>query len=167
MQLIVLNIERLWLKRRCHAMFLIAVFCIGALYSTGCAMKKQGSEDVNRQINVFNISLFANADNGVINGVAPRREPCINGYEFYYDDLDIVVSYTNNNRIWRITTRNKKTNMFGIYPGDSFSQAKEKIIQLGFVQADTPYKFEKDWCLFTLLVNENNDVFGMTVETLD
>jgi hypothetical protein len=167
MQLIVLNSERLRLKRRCHAMFLIAVFCIGALYSTGCAMKKQGSKDVNRQINVFDVHLFSSYNNIVINGVPPRREPCIKRYELYYDFLDIIVSYTNNNLIWRITTRNKKTNMFGIYPGDSFSQAKEKILQLGFVKADTPYKFLKDWCLFTLLVNENNEVFGMTVETLD
>ena len=167
MQLIVLNIDRLWLKRRCHAIFLIAVFCLGALYSTGCVMRKPGSEDVNRQINVFNVSLFSSPDNTVINGVPPRREPCIKGYELYYDSLDIVVSYKNNNYIWRITTRNKKTNMFGIYPGDSFSQAKEQILQFGFIKADTPYKFVKDWCLFTLLVNENNEVFGMTVETLD
>jgi hypothetical protein len=154
-------------KHCLHILFLIAVFCIGALYSTGCAMKKQGSEDINRQINVFNISLFSSPDNTVINGVPPEREPCIKGYELYYDSLDIVVSYTNNNRIWRITTRNKKTSMFSISVGDSFSQAKEKIMQLGFIQADTPYKFVKNWCLFTLLINENKDVFGMTVEILD
>jgi hypothetical protein len=146
---------------------MITVFCFGALCSSGCVLKKQGSDDINRQIRVFNVSLFANADNGVINGVAPRREPCINGYEFYYDDLDLVLSYHNDDRIWKITTRNKNTTMFGIAPGDSFSQAKEKIMQLGFTQSYTPYKFVKDWCLFTLLVDENNNVFGMTVETLD
>ena len=57
--------------------------------------------------------------------------------------------------------------MFGISPGDSFLQAKDKIMQLGFTQAYTPYKFVKDWCLFTLLVDEKNNVFGMTVEILD
>jgi hypothetical protein len=137
------------------------------LCSSGCALKKQGSDDINKQIKVFNVSLFANADNGVINGVAPRREPCINGYEFYYDDLDIVVSFTKNDSIWRITSRNKNTTMFGIASGDSFLQAKEKIMQLGFTQSYTPHKFAKDWCLFTLLVDEKNNVFGMTVEILD
>jgi hypothetical protein len=57
--------------------------------------------------------------------------------------------------------------MFGIATGDSFPQAKKKILQSGFTQSYTPYKFVKDWCLFTLLVNEKNKVFGMTVEVLD
>jgi hypothetical protein len=130
-------------------------------------MKKPGSGDINMQIKVFNIALFAPADKSPINGVSPRREPCISGYEFYYDDLDIVVSFTKNDSIWRITSRNKNTTMFGIAPGDSFSQAKEKIMQLGFAQSYTPHKFAKDWCLFTLLVDEKNNVFGMTVEILD
>jgi hypothetical protein len=155
------------LKYGFHILLMTTVFCIGVSCLSGCAMKKPGSDDINRQIRVFNIALFASADNSAINGVSPRREPCISGYEFYYDDLDIVVSYHNNDRIWRITTRNKRTNMFGISPGDSFSQAKEKIMQLGFTQSYTPHKFTKDWCLFTLLVDEKNNVFGMTVEILD
>jgi hypothetical protein len=157
----------MWIKHRFHILFMITVFCVGVLCFTGCAMKKSGSDGINKQIRVFNVALFAPADNSAINGVSPRREQCISGYEFYYDDLDIVVSYHNNDRIWRITTRNKRTSMFGISPGDSFSQAKEKIIQLGFSQGYTPHKFVKDWCLLTLLINENNDVFGMTVEVLD
>jgi len=155
------------LKYGFHILLMTTVFCIGVSCLSGCAMKKPGSDDINRQIRVFNIALFASADNSAINGVSPRREPCISGYEFYYDDLDIVVSYHNNDRIWRITTRNKRTSMFGISPGDSFLQAKDKIMQLGFTQAYTPYKFVKDWCLFTLLVDEKNNVFGMTVEILD
>lgn len=152
---------------RFHVLLMIAVFCIGAFCSAGYALDKQGSDDINKQIKVFNITLFSQADNRAINGVAPRREPCIKGYEFYYDDLDLVVSFTPNDSVWRITTRNKNTGMFGIKPGDSFSQAKRKILQLGFTQSYTPYKFVKDWCLFTLLVNEKNKVFGMTVEVLD
>ena len=150
-----------------HILLMVAVFCVGALCSTGCALKKPGSEDVNRQIRVFNVALFAPADNSPIDGISPRREPCISGYEFYYDDLDIVLSYHNDDRIWRITTRNKKNSMFGITPGDSFLQAKEKIMQLGFTQSYTPYKFVKDWCIFTLPVDEKNNIFGMTVEVLN
>jgi hypothetical protein len=152
---------------RFYILFIVTVFCVGILCLTGCAVKKPGSDDINRQIKVFNLSLFATADKSAIEGVLPRREPCINGYEFYYDDLDIVASYHNNDSIWRITTRNKRNSMFGISPGDSFLQAKEKIMQLGFTQSYSPYKFVKDWCLFTLLVDEKNDVFGMTVEILD
>jgi hypothetical protein len=157
----------MWIKYKFQILFMITVFCVGGLCLTGCAVKKPGSDNINSQIKVFNTSLFAPADKGAIEGVSPKREPCISGYEFYYDDLDIVVSFHNNDRIWRITTRNKKTSMFGIFPGDSFLQAKEKILQSGFSQAYTPYKFTKDWCLFTLLVDEKNNVFGMTVEVLN
>jgi hypothetical protein len=145
----------------------VTIFFAVAFCLSGCSIKKPGSDNINSQIKVFNVALFAPADKSPIEGVLPRREPCISGYEFYYDDLDIVTSYHNNGRIWRITTRNRRTNMFGISPGDSFLQAKEKIMQFGFSQGYTPYKFVKDWCLFTLLVNEKNDVFGMTVEVLD
>jgi hypothetical protein len=155
------------IKHSFYILFIITVFCVGALFATGCALKKPGSDNINSQVKVFDVSLFAPADSSAINGVSPRREQCISGYEFYYDDLAIVVSFHNNDRVFRITTRNKKTTMFGIVPGDSFLQAKEKIIRLGFTQSYTPYKFTKDWCLFTLLVDEKNDVFGMTVEVLD
>lgn len=157
----------MWTTHRFHIFFAIAIFFAGSFCVTGCAVKKPGSDNINSQINVFNRSLFAAVDKSPINGISPRREPCISGYEFYYDDLDLVVSYHNNDRVWRITTRNKKTGMFGIAPGDSFAQAKEKITRLGFTQSYTPYKFAKDWCLFTLLVDEKNNVFGMTVEILD
>lgn len=157
----------MWTTHRFRIFLVITVFCVGALCLTGCAMKKPGSDNINSQIKVFNTSLFAAANNGPINGVSPRREECISGYEFYYDDLDIVVSFHSNDRVWRIISRNKKTSMFGITPGDSFVEAKEKIARLGFSQGYTPYKFTKDWCLFTLLVDEKKNVFGMTVEVMD
>lgn len=157
----------MFIKHRLHILFLLTVFCTAILCTPGCAFKKPGSDAINNQIRVFNISLFAPSDKNPINGVSPRREPCISGYEFYYDDLDIVVSFHNNDRVFRITTRNKKTSMFGIIPGDSFAQAKEKITQQGFVQSYTPHKFVKDWCLFSLLVDEKDHVFGMTVKVRD
>jgi hypothetical protein len=148
-------------------LMVVTVVIVLALFLSGCSFKKPGSDNINNQIKVFNIVLFAPADEGPIEGVTPRREPCINGYELYYDDLDVVVSYLNNDRVFRIITRNKKTSMFGIAPGDSFDEAKKKITQMGFTQAYTPHKFSKGWCLFSLLVDEKNAVFGMTVEVRD
>lgn len=157
----------MWIKRGFYILFMITIFCAGTFYLSGCAMKKPGSDDITKQISVFNIALYDPADARPVEGVSPRKEQCISGYEFYYDDLDLVVSFHNNDRVWRITTRNKKTSMFGIVPGNSFAQAKEKITRLGFKQSYTPHKFVKDWCLFTLLIDEKNNVFGMTVEILD
>ncbi len=157
----------MWMMRRLRIFMGIAAFFMMAFCFSGCALKNPGSDNINSQISVFNVVLFAPADPSPINGVSPRREQCISGYEFYYDDLDLVLSFHDNDRVFRIITRNKKTSMFGIVPRDSFAQAKEKIKQLGFKQSYTPYKFVKDWCLFTLLVDEKNIVFGMTVEVLE
>jgi hypothetical protein len=148
-------------------LFLPFVICLGILLTTGCLLKRQGSDDINRQIKVFDVALFSSNDNKVISGVNPRVEPCLSGTEYYYDSLDIAVGYAAKGYVRKITTTNKNTGMFNISAGESFAQAKEKILRLGFVQADTPYKFVKDWCLFTLLVNEKQGVFGMTVEVLD
>lgn len=155
------------IKHRFYFLFVVTIFLIATFCISGCALKKPGSDDVNRQIKVFNVSLFAPAGNGAINGVSPRKEQCISGYEFYYDDLDIVLSFHNNDRIWRITTRNKNTAVFGVAPGDSFIEAKEKITRSGFTQSYTTYKFVKDWCLLTLLLDEKKNVFGITIEVLD
>lgn len=157
----------MWIGRKFYIVLMLIVFCVGGICLSGCAVKKPGSDNINSQIKVFNVALFAPADKSPIDGVSPRKEQCISGYEFYYDDLDIVVSFRHNDRVFRITTRNKRTSMFGIVPGDSFSQAKETITRLGFSQGYTSYKFTKDWCLFTLLVDEKNIVFGMSVEVLD
>ena len=155
------------LKKSFYRLLIWFIFLIGLWGLVGCAHQKPGSDVVNRQIQVFNVALFAPADPRPIAGVPPRQEPCISGYEFYYDDLDIVVSFHRNDRVFRITTRNPKTSMFGIVPGDSFVQAKEKITAQGFQQSYTPYKFVRDWCLLSMLVNEKNTVFGITVEVLD
>lgn len=157
----------MWIMYRFQIFMVVTVLIAVALCLSGCSIKKPGSGEINNQIKVFNIVLFAPADERPIEGVTPRREPCINGYEFYYDDLDVVVSYLDNDRVFRIITRNKKTSMFGIAPGDSFDEAKKKITQMGFTQSYTPHKFSKGWCLFSLLVDEKNSVFGMTVEVRD
>ena len=104
------------IKHGFQILFVIIFFCAGAFCITGCAIKKPGSVNVNSQIKVFNVALFAPADKSPINGVSPRREQCISGYEFYYDDLDLVLSFHNNDRVWRITSRNKRTSIFGIAP---------------------------------------------------
>lgn len=145
----------MWVTHRFKALFVITVFFVGFLCITGCAIKKPDSEYINNHIKVFNVSLFALVNEDVLEGVSPRRESCISGYEFYYDDLDLVVSYRQNDRVWRITTRNKKTSMFGIAPDDSFARTKGKITQLGFSQGSTPYKFVKDWCLLREYINTN------------
>jgi hypothetical protein len=126
-----------------------------------------GSEEINKQINVFDIGLFSEKDYKEIRGVIPEKEPCMKGFEYVYDPLAISVGYGTKGYIRKITTRNEETSMFTIQVGDSFSRGKEKILQSGFQKGSTPYKFVKDWCSFTFLVNEKQEIFGMTLEVLD
>jgi len=134
---------------------------------TGCLANRLGGEGLNKQINVFGLSLYSAHDDKSIRGVVPIKEPCLKGFEYIYDPLDLTISYGFNDRIRRITTRNKETSMFNIHIGDSFSKGKDIIRQAGFSEGDSPYKFVKDGCLFTLLVDDHERIFGMSFEVLD
>jgi hypothetical protein len=147
--------------------FCVILFGISVLLVTGCLAKRPGSEAVNKQINVFDLTLFSANDDKKIRGIVPRKEPCLKGFDYFYDPLDISVGYGTNDRIRKITTRHKETGMFDIRAGNSYPKAKALILQAGFSEGDTPYKFVKDWSLFTLLVDDQDRVFGMTLEVLE
>jgi hypothetical protein len=147
--------------------FFLILFGIYTFLFTGCPAKRLGSEGLNKQINVFDLALFSANDDKNVRGIVPRKELCLNGFEYFYDPLDISVGYGTNDRIRKITTRNKETSMFDIRVGDSFPKGKDLILQAGFSKGDTPYKFVKDWGLFTLLVDDHDRVFGMTLEVLE
>jgi hypothetical protein len=51
------------------------------------------------------------------------------------------------------------------YP--NFSNSLYKIKDFFHKGLVYPYKFVKDGCLFTLLVDDHDRVFGMTLEVLD
>ena len=153
-------------RKRAFLLFLI-LFGISAFLFTGCLAKKVGSEGLNKQINVFDLAfLSANGDKN-IRGVVPRQEPCLKGFEYFYDPLDISVGYGTDDRIRKITTRNKETGMFDIRVGDHYPKGKALILHAGFSEGDTPYKFVKDGFLFTLLVDDHDRVFGMTLEVAE
>ena len=147
--------------------FLFILLGISALMFTGCLAKRVGGEGLNKQINVFDLALFSANDDKSIRGIVPKKEPCLKGFEYFYDPLDISVGYGTNDRIRKITTRNKETSMFDIHVGDSFPKGKALILQAGYSQGDTPYKFVQDGFLFTLLVDDHDRVFGMTLEALE
>jgi hypothetical protein len=151
-------------RKKALCLFLI-LFGISAF--TGCLAKKVGSEGLNKRINVFDLVLYSASDDKNIRGIVPRKEPCLKGFDYFYDPLDISVGYGTNDRIRKITTRNKQTSMFDIHAGDNYPKAKGLILRTGFSEGDTPYKFVKNGFLFTLLVDERDQVFGMTLEVLE
>jgi hypothetical protein len=162
------RIERVTRVRRNGTFLFFLILCgISALLFTGCPAKRSGNEGWNRQINVFDLALFSANDDKNIRGVVPRKEPCLKGFDYFYDPLDISIGYGTDDRIRKITTRNKETSMFDIHAGDSFPKGKTLILQAGFSEGDTPYKFVNNGFLFTLLVDEREQVFGMTLEVFE
>lgn len=147
-------------------LFLI-LFGIAAFLLTGCLAKRVGSEGLNKQINVFDLALFSANDDKSIRGIVPRKEPCLKGFDYSYDPLDISIGYGTDDRIRKITTRNKETSMFDIRVGDHYPKGKALILKAGFSEGNTPYKFVKDGFLFTLLVDDHDRIFGMTLEVIE
>jgi len=66
-------------------------------------------------------SCFPKRTIGKSGGVVAVKEPCLKGFEYIYDALDVSVGYSMKWYIRKITTRNKETSMFTIHVGDPFS----------------------------------------------
>lgn len=126
----------------------------------------QQNSRIDDQINVFGVKLLSTVDYQQINGVTATEEPCLRGYERNFDALSVSVGYGFNKKIRRIHTRNPATSLFGISPGMSFGEGKQKILKAGFVVSDSPFVFTAGDYSITLLV-DSDKVFGVTIELLD
>ncbi len=133
----------------------------------GCYSKHASYRMMNDQINVFGVQLFSKIDYREINGVSATEEPCLRGYERSFDALDVIIGYGFDKKIRKITTRNKSTSMFGIKPGMTFEEGKKKLLQAGFHEHATPFTFRASGCSLIVLVDSNNTIFGLTLESLD
>ncbi|MBA4417815.1 MAG: hypothetical protein C0392_07885 [Syntrophus sp. (in: bacteria)] len=144
-----------------------AILMLLFLVLAGCMGKYVENEKVRDQINVFGVALFSSVDYKEINGVSATEEPCLKGYDRSYDALDITVGYGFNKRIRKIITRNPTTSLFGVSPGMSFGEGRQKILGAGFIEAGSSYKFKADGFSLTLLVDGSQKIFGIAVELLD
>lgn len=134
------------------------------LVSAGNLTANDGADD---QINVFGVAIGSSVDYQKIDGVAAVEEPCLKGYERNFDALDVIIGYGFNKKIRKITTLNPKTSLFGISPGTSFGEGKQKILQAGFVESAPPFTFSTNRYSLKFLVNADNKIFGLTLESLD
>ncbi|HYA86400.1 MAG TPA: hypothetical protein VEI57_04935 [Nitrospirota bacterium] len=137
------------------------------LLLTGCQNRRMQDDKMNDQINVFDIKLFSDVDYKEINGVVATEEPCLRGYERSFDKLDVIIGYGFNHKIRKIMTRNSTTSMFGIKPGMTYEEGKQRILQAGFGVDTPPYTFRANKYSLTFLVNGKKAIFGLTLESLD
>ncbi len=129
-------------------------------------MEKHVAKDkLQEQVNVYGVQLFSHVDYREINGVKAVEEPCLRGYERTFDALDITVGYGFDKKIRKITTRNPATSMYGIKPGMSLHEGRQKILQTGFVEFDPPFKFKSNRYSITFLVDDKDIIFGLTLES--
>jgi hypothetical protein len=125
------------------------------------------SDKVYDQINVFGVALFSSVDYKEVNGVLATEEPCLKGYDRSFDALDITIGYGFDKRIRKIVTRNPGTSIFGVSPGMSLGEGKQKILQAGFIESGKRSTFTADRYSLTLLVDGNQKIFGVIVESID
>jgi len=137
------------------------------LLLTGCMGKNIESDRMRGQINVFGVQLDSSVDYKEVNGVPATEESCLHGYDRNYDALDILIGYGFNKKIRKITTLNPNTSMFGIKPGMSFDEGKQRILQAGFAASTSPFKFNADGYSLTFLIDRNGKIFGLTLEARD
>jgi hypothetical protein len=159
-------LERIQVSHKLN-FFLFPLILLLAFTFNGCTRKIPELEETNKEINVFGVQLFSVNDHSKINDVIPEREPCIKGYEYNFDPIEIIIGYSKKGYIRKITTFNRATSMFSIRPGDPLSESRDKILKAGFKDEGIQDTFFKDWCTFTLLVDEKQKVFGLRIEVLD
>jgi hypothetical protein len=145
----------------------VLIMLLIPLILVGCTSKNIRRDKMIGQINVFGVELFSDVDYKQINGVVATEEPCLSGYERSFDALDLIIGYGFDKKIRKLNTRNPKTSLFGISPGISFVEGKQKILQAGFVESAPPFIFSADGYSITFLVNADNKIFGLTLELLD
>lgn len=133
----------------------------------GCQSTAPGGDKSTGQVDVFGVQLFSDVDYKTINNVVATEEPCLRGYDRSFDALDLTIGYGFDDRIRKITTRNVNTSMFGIRPGMAFEDGKKIILQAGFAEHAPPFAFKSNGYSLTFLVDGNNKIFGLTLESLD
>jgi len=137
------------------------------LFLTGCMGKHLERDKMSDQVNVFGVQFFSDMDYRKINGVMAVEEPCLRGYERNFDDLDISIGYGFNKKVRKITTRNPGTSLFGIKPGTTYREGRQKILQAGFVEFAPPFTFRSNGYTLKFLVDDKETIFGLTLESLD
>jgi len=143
------------------------LWAIPLLLLIGCQAQRVPDESWNRQIDVFGIAFFSRHDDKSIRGVIPNREPCLKGFDYVYEPLNLTVGYGTDDRVRKIVTRNRDSSLFGIHVGDAFSRGRDSLLQAGFTPGDTPYRVMKSGFLFQLLVDSQERIFGMALEALE
>jgi hypothetical protein len=144
----------------------ILILTLLPLLLSGCVHSSHERDKLAGQVNVFGVELYSDIDYREISGVVAVEEPCLKGHERSFDALDVLIGYGFNNKIRKITTRNPTTSMFGVQPGMTFHEGRERVLQAGFSEYLPPFTYRADSYTLKFLVDSDKKIFGLTLETL-
>jgi hypothetical protein len=136
---------------------------------TGCGNGDDAfiSEEVNPQINVFNVQI--DMDESDVHKSIPtngEKAMCVYGYEYEYGQSLVNIGFNSETeRVRRVTTKNPDTSIYGIVPGTVLGEAYKLIDSHGFSKSESSkYIFYKENIRLTLISMKGTHADGVTVE---
>jgi len=125
------------------------------------------SEEVNPQINVFNVQIYM--DESDVHKTIPtkgEKAMCIYGYEYEYEQSRINIGFNSETeKVRRVTTKNPDTSIYGIVPGTDLEEVYKIIDSHGFSKSESSkYIFYKENMRLTLISMKGSHADGVIVE---
>ena len=157
------------MKLKSKFLFTLLTFFIVLAIVTGCGNAEDAfiSEEVNPQINVFNVQIHMN-ESDVQEAIPTKGEKamCVYGYEYEYADSLVNIGFNSETeKVRRVTTKNPDTSIYGIVPGTELEEAYKIIDSQGFSKSESSkYIFYKENIRLTITSMKGTHADGVTVE---
>ena len=161
--------KKLDLKLKNKPLFIrLTIFILLAIL-TSCGNVEDAfiSEEVNPQINVFNVQIYM--DEPDVHEAIPtkgEKAMCIYGYEYEYEQIRVNIGFNSETeKVRRVTTKNSDTSIYGIVPGTELEEVYKIIDSHGFSKSDSSkYIFYKENVRLTLISMNGTHADGVILE---
>jgi len=136
---------------------------------TGCGNEEDAfvSEEVNPQINVFNVQIYMD-ESDVHEAISTKGEKamCIYGYEYEYVQSRVNIGFNSETeKVRRVSTKNPDTSIYGIVPGTKLDEVYKTMDSNGFSKSEiSKYIFYKEKMRLTLISMKGTHADGVIVE---
>lgn len=101
--------------------------------------------------------------------VKPEEEMCVYGYEFNFKDEGLNLGFrVDTNTIRRITVINNTDTLYGIKNGMTLDEAKQVLLDAGFMSDETvKNRYKIDDVYFTVVSKKGTHVDQLIIEIID
>lgn len=155
------------LKNKILFAILTPILLIAVLTGCGNAEDAFISQQVNPQINVFNVQIYMD-ETDVHEAIPTKGEKamCIYGYEYEYEQSRVNIGFNSETeKVRRVTTKNPDTSIYGIVPGTELEEAYNIVDSHGFLKSNnSKYIFYKENVRLTLISMKGTHADGVILE---